>query len=274
VIYIDSTELTDSSRLPKIPQARRASGLEALTGADLLITPLSKAPKSARIVQRHVEAGALFVQRKSTADLVQSLQDERIYRQIVRMRALDIDAMQCVLLFAGMFLPNKRGKLRVGTFDGTSIKWRHSKVSYAAFRARLSKLSDTVRVVQLSHDEEIASWAVERERHIKGYAEGDRVKHVYSRPLREMKAGDEFWYNLTISRQCGIVKARAIGEHLERMGCGTFARAIEYLSDERNASLPRPQGVGIRTWAEFRAILGLPPDYIMRIVHRDELKST
>ena len=64
------------------------NGLEALTGADFLITP-SRIPINEKTLRIHINKG-LCVQRKDVGDLVASFQggDSRLWRQLIRLKML------------------------------------------------------------------------------------------------------------------------------------------------------------------------------------------
>lgn len=274
MIFVDATDVTSASRLPVseiLAIATASNTLERVSGADFLITPLSVRPVSANVVKRHVEAGALLVQRKSVADFLSSLFGGRLDQQFVRMRNCGASTTQCVLLTAGIFLPNRKHNVRVGSFDGQRIHWKHTKYKWSSFRAKSSCLQDSgLRWEQLATDEEIPSWLAMKERHVIEHHKNP-IKQVYDRALREMRPGDDWWYNLTIIEGVGIVKAQVIGEFLEALGCGTLADALEYLTDLRNASQrSRPKGIGPSIFNNTRDLLGLKEtDVVIRTTRND-----
>ena len=265
MIFIEPGEQNSESRLSGIiiKNSVPCPKLEALTGADLMVTSWSKPPTSKRIIQKHLDRGALLVQRKSIADLLESMQAERVYRQIARMREYKVSTRQTILLSVGLYLPNRKTKVRKGTFDGRTIKWRHTGTGYAAFRAQLSALGDTVRVEHLAHEQELPAWLADRERAVLTYAkEKDLTKVIYDRPLREMKRGTDWWWSLTIFEHWGERRAKDAGEFLEALGVGTLIHALEYFSNEHNMN-NRPPGIGARCFTSIRAGLGLTPDRIL-----------
>jgi hypothetical protein len=83
LIYVDPTEVRDDTRLPPavIRAARELPHLEAVTGADLFLTPhkamipslTGEMGKSA--LRWHLEHGAILVQRKSGRDFLSSVPD-------------------------------------------------------------------------------------------------------------------------------------------------------------------------------------------------------
>lgn len=85
-MFIDPTEAREGTRLPAqiVERASALPDLEARTGADILITPLSMPVGTDHLLRRHCQAGVL-VQRKSGGDLVSSLTDGRLYRSLAKM---------------------------------------------------------------------------------------------------------------------------------------------------------------------------------------------
>lgn len=108
-IFIDSSETRTT--LPSIPNSVPLPCLEELTGADLMVSPLTIPAATLTLIQRHIAAGALLVQGKwSAGDLTASLQDERTLLSLSKMRDIvgctpgpfgGIGAAQCVLLYCG-----------------------------------------------------------------------------------------------------------------------------------------------------------------------------
>lgn len=100
-IFITSGELTTT--LPLIPGAIPLPCLEELTGADLMVSPLTIPAATLTLIQRHIAAGALLVQGKwSPGDLAASLADERTLASLARMWEVGASQMQRVLLYCGM----------------------------------------------------------------------------------------------------------------------------------------------------------------------------
>lgn len=132
MLFIDASELRRNSRLrvhldeladvytngdqEAFIQRASVSDLEALTGADLILTPLSM-PVTETLLPKHIEKGALLVQLKFGADLLSSMGD-RMRECIARMRETGAQQHQCVLMFVGQ-LDSKKGMARV---DGYIVK--------------------------------------------------------------------------------------------------------------------------------------------------------
>lgn len=104
-IYVDVTEARAKSRLhPKLAKTAQAIvGLEAITGADILISPLEDAlpgnvnrPPGSILVKKHIQNGML-VQRKTGSDALNSIPN--MHNLIARARASG--AKMCWLLVTG-----------------------------------------------------------------------------------------------------------------------------------------------------------------------------
>lgn len=99
-IFIDSSETRTT--LPAIPGAVPIPCLEELTGADLMVSPLTIPAATLTLIQRHIAAGALLVQGKwSAGDLAASLVDERMLASLARMWEVGASQVQRVLLYCG-----------------------------------------------------------------------------------------------------------------------------------------------------------------------------
>ena len=86
-IFADPTELGSNSKLPKdvVAASTPLPGLEAKTGADLLVSVLSIPASSDMLLERHLQNGML-VQLKRHNDLQSSITDGRLFHEILKMR--------------------------------------------------------------------------------------------------------------------------------------------------------------------------------------------
>lgn len=97
-IFLDSSE--QYTTLPPIPNSVLLPCLEELTGADLMVSPLTIPAATLTLIQRHIAAGALLVQGKwSRGDLLASILDERMHVSLAKMQEVGARPMQCVLLY-------------------------------------------------------------------------------------------------------------------------------------------------------------------------------
>lgn len=163
-IYIDSTEASSSSSLPIIKDAKVVTCLEELTGADLLISPLTMPCTTPVLISKHIAAGAVLVQRKSGEDLVRSI-GVRILHSLALMRATGAAQWQCVLLSTGFFVPDFGsgnvwvGKLVQDVLGQPGVLWHSVKWEYKALATELRRYSMRGGTyIPLTCDEEIPGW--------------------------------------------------------------------------------------------------------------------
>ena len=106
MIYIDSKEISAQKKLVSFldPDSYTSiSNLEAMTGADIMISPDIGLPKPSTElwIKKHVESGALLIQVKIAHDLTQSIEDGRMKDSLSRMLRTGAMPWQCILLFIG-----------------------------------------------------------------------------------------------------------------------------------------------------------------------------
>jgi len=127
VIFIDRSELRDTSRMPAIEGAKTSSILESITGADVMVSVKSFPANTENQVLKHIQYGAILIQFKFGSDLISSITDERVNIALARM--LDAGAKhqyQRVILGCGIYLPDlDTGK----TLVGKVVKQKSSKVT-------------------------------------------------------------------------------------------------------------------------------------------------
>lgn len=100
MLVSDASERGMASVLGDLASELQVSALlEALTGADLMISPLN-IPLAPVLLPQHMDAGAVLVQIKRGADFTSSI-GERMNTSIARMRSVCWRSSQCVLLFVG-----------------------------------------------------------------------------------------------------------------------------------------------------------------------------
>jgi len=121
VIHIDSSELRPASRLSRHHSKLRVNletevvkGLEARTGADLLVSKLHAPITTSSLIKMHVEAGAFLVQLKFGSDIASSL-GERLKDSLWKMRETGARQAQCIMLFVGQLGVTRGGH---ATIDG------------------------------------------------------------------------------------------------------------------------------------------------------------
>ena len=227
MIIQDSTENRSGSRFHlDVPES---TSLEALTGADFLVSPGEFPASSEGLIRRHVAEGAVLVQRKSLRDLVESCTgDAGIKASLARMHAIGAQWWQCILLGSGVFMPDvKTGLVKVGTpnlrNNGTiSFHWQDTTVQYEAFSSALDRFPMRGGIVRiLSCDDEIPGWLLNMERSLKLlkeqpvcelYPELERFPPEDCDPYQEMKEIVDARTVLAALHGIGKIKASALWE--------------------------------------------------------------
>jgi len=310
LIFADASELSSNSRLVDIPGVRKSTTLEALSGADLLITPLSIPPNSTKLLNIHAKAGALFVQRKSGEDLVRSI-GERINSSLARMVALNTRQFQRILLSTGFYAPrfDDRNTIWVGTLKSDAkggkpfIWWKEIKWSYFALQTELRHFAYRGGVyIPLSCDDEVAAWCKRAEEEITAFHNGETsvIHQVWptakSYPPDPPLANDPLQEPIAVTDSRVIIaQIKGIGSMIanrvwaaiiqnkkERFPDGPeylwepdFVEALEYLTTEPgNMLFPiKIKGLGKGKRAKVRDSLGIPGGTVLdfRVVDVYEL---
>lgn len=277
MILLDPSEGNSASRIPIeiISQAVLCEGLEKLTGADLLITPVSNPPlttvssKLGQIsLRKHIEFGAILVQRKSGPDIVNFIRDhDQILAKMLKWTS------QPWLLTIGLYACDKDGKLsveghRVGGSEGWSYWSHHGALRSWQIRggfvdniARDNLMLDWYQHVFKSLTVEPFVYAMPRKPSQQIIIDADESDGTAYQRVACITA-------LATIDNVGIAKAVAIADY-----CGTLAHAIEFLSDPSNIkykdkSENYPKGVGSKIFANASRWLGLKyvNDYYERLV--------
>jgi hypothetical protein len=172
MIGIDATEARVNSRLPSLPGAVVLDSLEALTGADILISALQAPATTETLLRRHIAAGALLVQRKSGLDLVNSMGEVMNY-SLARMWQAGGRQGQNVLLFSGVLSMDASGAAVVDGHTCTSSYWN--------VVGALGRWNDRGGVVErVDSDSLIPQWCAMRLKAVEEYAKpGGGIKSVY-----------------------------------------------------------------------------------------------
>jgi len=133
-IIIDNSELRSTSRMPIISGAKTSKILEALTGADVMVSTKSFPANTPAQITKHIQAGAILIQFKFGSDLISSITDERVNIALARMlEAGTRHQYQRMIISCGMYLPDlSTGKTLVGKVVKQSngkvvIVWRDTQ---------------------------------------------------------------------------------------------------------------------------------------------------
>lgn len=170
MIGYDANEVREGSRLDPIPTAIKVPELEALTGADLIISPLDIPCTTPTLLLLHVESGALLVQRKTGHDLASSIGD-RLLESITKMQEFYPQAKcaQWVLLFDGSLTENKHNGQAI--IDGRKCTTRDKAeraITYATIERCIFRWVARGGVYFPTNN--IPRWCREREEDLKHFA--------------------------------------------------------------------------------------------------------
>lgn len=257
-IYYDPTEDRAGTRMPDnvLKAGRVLKGLEALTGADLLISQEeSKLSDEARdtvpgrlTLRQHTSTG-LLVQRKTGMDMLSSIPD------LANIQAKMLEWTENIppwLLLVGEYKPTRRGGVEV---DGRASQW-----SYAAFQGALEKWQ--LRgggVTILAHDSLVGPWVAHWHNDLASIAEDKLI--LPRKPTQNIITGvrdDPYAWRVTLATLPGIGPelATRIANY-----CGSLAMALCFLSDPAhirfNSTTEYPKGLGVTAFAKAREWLGL-----------------
>lgn len=271
-VYLEPNEL-QSSRMPAITGAIPLPGLEAETGADLLITPLDLPAHTPELRQVHYRAGALLVQRKSGMDLVASI-GERLGESLWKMRQHVGRPAQRLLLFVGVITSTREGLAlidgREATFEGRPCTFRQVSSTFRYWRIR----GGAVEV--LSRDGLIPDWCAWCEEDLRRVQAEPEV-WAMPKPVLELPDEDDPLQMPMRVRDARLVLAALPGMGPARINevwrwCGEdLGLCLMFLTDEDSARLPgRPAGVGLKTIQNIRRHLGLPEGVVLVPMSKDE----
>lgn len=124
-IYYDPDEQgkLDCGKIPAVP----SPGLEVMTGADFLVSPLA-IPLTSITIKGHMKAGAVLVQQKRGHDYANSVFTPRLKASIAKMREYG-HRVQCVIQYVGTWDISEKGGLLLddkqtyGDFPMTPETW-------------------------------------------------------------------------------------------------------------------------------------------------------
>ena len=246
MIDIDASELSSSSRLSAFPGSRKSTVLEAVSGADIMISPLTAPCTSEKLIRIHVKAGALLVQRKSGQDLVMSI-GERVNTALARMRSVGARQWQCVLLSTGYYAPkfDNKDTLWVGTLKADAKKgkpyiwWTDVPRSYLSLQTMLRHFTYRGGVyIPLTCDDEIESWCKKTEEELIAFHKGEMsvIKQVW--PSAKSYPPDPAMPNDPLQEPVLVKDARVIIAQIDGIGPVTANRVWKIIIAEKKKGFP------------------------------------
>lgn len=278
MIFIDQSELASDSRLPSIPNAKASDILERLTGADIMVSPLSM-PVTKKLLPRHIDAGAVLINRKSFADMLSSIASGSINAILARMIAAGARwTWQRVIMSTGMFAPDlETGKALIGEprqnrrRGGTYIHLRGVPVglpnykAFATIRRRIALRGGYY--LPLTCDDEIpgelAAWE-------KDLRELGKVKEIWPNvpklhdppaqddPLQELVEVKDWRRILAQFKGVGPVRATSLRDDMLKTGADdTFINALRWATWSKWGELPKIKHWGKKTFQSVRDEAGV-----------------
>jgi hypothetical protein len=298
-IFADPSENRFFAEFPTLPVSLVA-GIEELTGADFIISPLDL-PWVPVFHQRHIDAGAVFVQRKSGMDLPSSVPD-RINSSLARMRTLpNIKQSQCVLLFIGVMLVDADGKC---TIDYRKVD-QYGENSYWMIQGAVSKWAGRGGCYEnIPKKALFPEWANMKARHANEfyiepvkyvYAEkptltaqpmqGDKVSKSPIDPFQELIRVNDWRNTLLTMPGMGPSKVQALFEVLQKnisyfhdgtrvddtsVCTPTLIDALSLLSSYKLNKSIKTIGIGPGMVENIRRWLGIPDGWDLDLVPSEE----
>ena len=258
----------DQTNFPNIEGAIIVNKLEALTGADMIISPLDIPCSKIGLIREHIANKAILVQVKLGADLAASV-GERLASSLIKMREVAPAQAQRVLLFVGTLACNSEGRAII---DGREVDQLVPGVNYWACQTSLEAWSERGGVVaQLSRVGLLAEWCQRKEKRLKDYL-ANPTQPFYpdkpelfddgdSDPLQiPIKIND---WRVPMSYLIGPKKAQSLYEAVE--GHGGFA--FDVMSDPASGtSVKLPKGVYKSDVEKFRLRMNLKANEKLEVV--------
>lgn len=246
MIFIDSRE--DIA----ISGTVRVDGLEAQTGADIMLSRLAIPCKTRALLDKHIESGAILVQLKIGEDLAGSIGD-RLNDSLARMRSITKRTASHLLLFIGTLDCGKDGEARI---NGRKT---HSAVSFASLDgAIVGWLARGGVYYSIPRLDMLDAWAHAMERRLAEYD-----AQVYKYAFNQQEMPDDLDTPLQIPVRVTDARRVLIGfrglgpELVNRVWkyCGDFKSSLAFLTDP--ASAGKVEDVGVKTIASIRRQCGL-----------------
>lgn len=259
MIYYDHSEGRIGTRLAQSARdiAARIVGLEAQTGADLLISPVDASlpenvnrPPGSILLRKHIDSGML-IQRKSGGDLLNSI--PKLTAILQRMQA---QGSICWLLICGKYEPSADNKV---ICEGRETDW-----AWASLQGALDAWVLRGGYIHQEPDDEHGGDWIERWNHnIKKLSK----EHVIQPPVQKISGGmfDPHPWRQTLMSfpDCGEELSRQIANYTD-----TLAHALWWMTDDTAPG--HIKGIGVERRKAWRRWLRLADDEVLLPVKTDE----
>jgi hypothetical protein len=269
MIFIDPSELRETSNLLPYTaefQYITLSGLEAISGADIMISPDGlPRPNNDKLIEYHVKSGAKLIQLKFGHDLASSIVDRkrnkagRLNEALSRMLRIGAMPWQALLLFIGIFsYDSTKGMATINgqlSYTDPPLPWKSVQAALTLWTERGGGLD-----YPLASGKLIAEHLSIHQDHINRWRNGEGAKIIWpGKPIfydgpnddwftaQELKTMDDLRVLLCAIPDAGIgpERATAILEHMQSQGMREdFGAFLELLNSGMLIKVP---GIGKRT---------------------------
>lgn len=256
MIYCDVSEVRQGSKLPDIAGIVPYQGFEESTGADIMVSPISLPCTTGTLIRKHLDMGAVLIQRKSGNDLLASI-PTRLEQSIGRLQEIVVYPYQAMLLFCGRMESSPAGYAIInGDISG---------MSYMAVIGALS--SWQLRggtYLNLDSDDLLPEFLREMEARVIDYSTHPFKKSYPMQPYQTVKNIKDWRITLATFPMIGEARAEKVRQELVRFKLGDdLFQALRVLTD---GSLISPNGAGRTVTAACREWLGVPEGWNIDLV--------
>lgn len=283
MIVLSSSELASDSRLPPIPNAQPSTILEALTGADIMVSKLSMPATTETLIRRHVDAGAVLINRKSMYDMLHSIASDSINAILARMLAIGAKyTWQRVIMSTGVYVPDLDtgltlvGEPRKGSTGSTYIHLRPAPQGLPNYKA-LASIKRRIAMrggfyLPLTCDDEIPGELLAWEKDLKELSETKEVWPVVGKmhdppecddPLQTPVEVKDWRASLlammrAVAGKVGPSKVNALRTAMLAHGADdTLFQALYWGSAQDRRGIPKMTGWGPNTIQSVRNVVGV-----------------
>ncbi len=239
----------------QIAGCTRVEGLEAWTGADLMVSRLTLPCKTKALLMKHIDEGAVLVQVKLGEDLPSSVGD-RLVESIARMRECTRRIPQHMLLFVGVLGCDSEGSALINGHR-TRLSLSYATVNTAI----MDWMARGGMYYSIPNEAMLDAWARGFEANLNKY-HTQAYRYALSTPdlPDDMPNPDEplqIPVRVMDARRV-LIGFRGLGPELVNRiwaYCGGFKESLAFLTDPQ--SVGKLEGIGPKTIASIRKQCGL-----------------
>lgn len=256
--FIDPSELRQNSQLIRYISDvayKPFPDLEALTGADLMVSPDSLPPlRNEAMLFYHISQGAKLIQLKFGHDLPSSIVDGRLNESLLRMQATGAQPWQCVLLCI-LRLESKNGMAIIDgkeTYTTHPMTWKQIQGALNFWVERGGSLN-----FPLSSGELIPEHLAIHQDHINRFRAGEKIKLLW--PAQTLKRVDDLigFLSCIPDAGMGMKKSIAIFDYMAENGIRQDWNGFINMTKGDKPELLNVLGIGKKTldnilWGLYR----------------------